>query len=82
MTVLQYAIFCWLCQKSENYGYEGLEKLYCIVLDKFMFQSPLQEHYSYQVCNSMYECDPSVVKLYDSNFLALSQNFKKQLLAL
>jgi len=30
----------------------------------------------------MYECDPSVVKLYDSNFLALSQNFKKQLLAL
>jgi len=47
-----------------------------------MFQSPLQEHYSYQVCNSMYECDHSVIKLYDSDFLALSQNFKKQLLAL
>jgi hypothetical protein len=30
----------------------------------------------------MYECDPSVVKLYDSDFLVLSQNFKKQLLAL
>jgi len=42
-----------------------------------MFQSPLQEHYSYQVCNSMYECDLSVVKLYDSDFWALSQKFLK-----
>jgi len=47
-----------------------------------MFQSPLQEHYSYQVCNSMYECDRSVVKFYDSDFWALSQNFEKRLLAL
>jgi hypothetical protein len=32
--------------------------------------------------NSTYECDPSVVKLCDSDFWALSQNFEKQLLAL
>ena len=73
---------CWLCQKSEKCGYEGLGKLCWIVLDEFMLQSPPQEPYSYQVCNSMYECDPSVVKLYDSDFWALSQNFEKQLLAL
>ena len=68
VTVLVYAICCWLCQKSENYSYECLEKLYRIVRDEFMFQSPAQERYSYQVCNSMYECDPFVVKLYDSDF--------------
>ena len=78
LTVLQYAICCWLCQKSENYSYEWLEKLYRIVCYEFMFQSPAQERYSYQVCNSMYECDPSVVMLYDSDFLALSQNCEKQ----
>jgi hypothetical protein len=54
-----------------------LEKLYWIVLDKFTIQSPPQEPYSYQVCNSMYECDLSVVKLYDSGFWALSQKFWK-----
>ena len=47
-----------------------------------MFQSLPQERYSYQVCNIVYECDPSVVKLYDSDFWALSQNCEKQLLAL
>jgi len=30
----------------------------------------------------MYECDPSVVKLYDSDFWVLSQNYEKQLSAL
>ena len=30
----------------------------------------------------MYECDPSVVMLYDSDFWALSQNCEKQLLVL
>jgi len=30
--------------------------------------SPPQESYSYQVCNSMYECDASIVKLCDSDF--------------
>jgi len=68
VTVSQYAICCWLCQKSENYGFEELEKLFRILLDEFMFQSPLQEHYIYEVCNIVYECDPSVVKLYDSDF--------------
>jgi hypothetical protein len=47
-----------------------------------MFQSPPQEHYSYQVCISVYECDPYVVKLYDSDFWVISQNFEKQLLPL
>jgi len=78
VTVLQYEICCWLCQKSENYGYEGLENLGWIVLNKFLFQSPLQEHYSYQVCNSMYKCDPSVVKLYDRDFWVPSQKFWKK----
>jgi hypothetical protein len=68
---------CWLCQESENYGYERIEKLCWIVLDEFLFQSPPQEPYSYRFCNSMYECDPSLVKLYDSDFWVLSQNFWK-----
>ena len=68
VTVVQYAVCCWLCQKSEYYGYEGLEKLCWTVLDEFMFQSPPQESYSYPVCNSMCDCDPSVDKLYDSDF--------------
>ena len=54
-----------------------LEKLCWIVLDKFTIQSLPQEPYSYQVCNSMYECDFSVVKLHDSDFWALSQKFWK-----
>jgi len=33
-----------------------------------MFHSPPQELYIYQVCNSMYECDASVIKMYDSDF--------------
>ena len=82
VTVLQHAICCSICQKSENYGYEWLEKLCRIVLDEFMFQSSPQERYSYQVCNIVYECDPSDIKLYDSDFWALSQNCEKQLLAL
>ena len=41
-----------------------------------MFESMPQEHYSYQVCNIVYECDPSDVKLYDSDFWALSQIVK------
>ena len=36
VTVLQNAICCWLCQKSENYGYEGLEILYRIVVVEFV----------------------------------------------
>ena len=47
-----------------------------------MFQSPPQECYSYQVCISAYECDPSVVNLYDSDFWVLLQNFEKQQLPL
>ena len=34
------------------------------------------------VCNSMYGCDTSVVRLCDSEFWVLSQNFEKQLLTL
>jgi len=47
-----------------------------------MFQSPAQEHYCCLVRSSMYECDPSVVKLYGSDFYVLSQHFEKQLLPL
>jgi len=59
VTVLQYAICCWLCQKSENYGYESLKNY----TELYLINSCFSHHYR----NITVTKFVTVVKLYDSD---------------
>ena len=60
VTVLQYAICCWMCQKSENYGYKGLKNYAELYLINSCFS---HHHRNVTVTKSV-----TAVKLYDSDF--------------
>jgi len=60
MTVLQYAVCCWLCQKSENYSYEGLKNY----AEFYLINSCFSHHYRNVTVTKFV----TVVKLHDSDF--------------
>ena len=60
MTVLQYVICCWLCRKSENNGYEMLEKYAELYL--------MNSYFSHHHRNVTVTKPVAAVKLYDCDF--------------